>query len=189
MEICAKKDPMDQLEFYINQLDGRQTVSHICNRLQNLGYMDAPASSSHHGAFSGGLLKHSLKVTKVLIDLTNKNNLRWCNEVSPIVIGLFHDLCKCDNYVSNGSYYNENGICVEKFSYSKNKVLDGHGEKSVMVASTLMRLTEEEMFCIRYHMYMFEKGIDPSIINRVVTKYPNVLFTHVADMLAATQYV
>ena len=31
----------------------------------------------------------------------------------------------------------------------------GHGDKSVMIASMITKLTEEEVMCIRYHMGAF----------------------------------
>lgn len=47
-----------------------------------------------------------------------------------------------------------------------------------------MTLTEEEICCIRYHMGIFTKDYEWNDYTRAVRKYPNVLWTHQADMLA-----
>ena len=47
-----------------------------------------------------------------------------------------------------------------------------------------MTLTEEEIMCIRYHMGAYEKD-DWVQFDLAIKKYPNVLFTHTADMYAS----
>ena len=64
-------------------------------------------------------------------------------------------------------------------------LLEGHGDKSIMILSTMMRLTEEEVMCIRYHMGAFADKEEWNYYTRAVRKYPNVLWTHQADMLAS----
>lgn len=63
-----------------------------------MGFFDAPASINHHGAYSGALFDHSLAVTGALLDYTDKMGLTWSDARSPYIVGMFHDLCKCDNY-------------------------------------------------------------------------------------------
>ena len=38
------------------------------------------------------------------------------------------------------------------FEHSSDVLLKGHGDKSIMLLSQFMTLTEEEIMCIRYHM-------------------------------------
>lgn len=144
------------------------------NFLMTGGFMTAPASTKYHGAYEGGLLDHSLAVTNRLVDLTTKNGLVWQLPRSPIVVGLFHDICKCDQYVMLDGQY----------QYNDKLLLKGHGDKSVMILSQFMSLTEEEVLCIRYHMGAYEKD-DWDGFDRAIRKYPNVLWTHTADMLAS----
>ena len=140
-------------------------------------YFTAPASTKYHGNYEGGLFDHSFIVMNVLADLTKQNNLVWQREESPYIIGLFHDLCKVNQYKStpDGEF---------PYEYYKDCMLAGHGDKSVMVASTLLQLTEEEMLCIRYHMGAFVEKDEWNYYTRAVSKYPNVLWTHHADMIA-----
>lgn len=139
-------------------------------------YFTAPASTKYHGNYPGGLFDHSYTVANYLIDLTESEKLEWERPVSPIIVGLFHDLCKVDSYEKdmNGDY-----------TYNNNMLLKGHGDKSVMILSTLMQLTEEEVMCIRYHMGAFTDKEEWSDFTRAIHRYPNVLWTHTADMLAA----
>ena len=53
-----------------------------------------------------------------------------------------------------------------------------------MVLSQIHQLTEEEVFCIRYHMGAYEKE-EWDYFDKAIRKYPNVLWTHTADMLAS----
>ena len=43
----------------------------------------------------------------------------------------------------------------------------------------------EEVLCIRYHMGAFVSKEEWQDYTRAVNKYPNVLWTHTADMLAS----
>lgn len=40
------------------------------SQLDKMGFFDAPASTTHHGAYEGGLFDHSLAVAKALVKLT-----------------------------------------------------------------------------------------------------------------------
>ena len=68
----------------------------ITDQLDKMEFFTAPASTKYHGAYSGGLLDHSITVTKQLVTLTEKLGLQWQHPRSPYVVGMFHDLCKCD---------------------------------------------------------------------------------------------
>lgn len=139
-------------------------------------FFTAPASTKYHGNYEGGLFDHSFIVMNVLVDLTKQNNLQWQREESPYIIGMFHDLCKVNQYKpSDGEY---------PYEYRTDTLLKGHGDKSVMVASTLLQLTEEEMLCIRYHMGAFVEKEEWNLYTGAIHRYPNVLWTHHADMIA-----
>lgn len=142
------------------------------------GFKTAPASTKYHGAFDGGLYQHCCKVTEELVRLTNNLGLKWQRKDSPYIVGMFHDLCKIDQYEQT-----EDG-----YEYNRLPMLAGHGEKSIMLLSQFMTLTEEEMLCIRYHMGAYVKD-DWSGFDLAIKKYPNVLYTHTADMLASKLYV
>ena len=61
----------------------------------------------------------------------------------------------------------------------------GHGSKSILVLSPHIMLTEEESFCIRYHMGAFTDKDEWRFYSEAVHLYPNVLWTHTADMVAS----
>lgn len=137
-------------------------------------FLTAPASTKYHGACEGGLYMHSVAVADTLVDFTKKLGLQWQKERSPYIVGMFHDLCKVDQYTQT-----ENG-----YEHDEDTLLKGHGEKSIMLLSQFMTLTEEEIMCIRYHMGAYETE-NWKQFDLVIKKYPNVLFTHTADMYAS----
>jgi 23S rRNA maturation-related 3'-5' exoribonuclease YhaM len=135
----------------------------------------APASINHHGAYTGGLFEHSLVVTEQLLKLTKQLDLKWTYKESPYIVGMFHDLCKTDNYqcMPNGQW-----------EYKNETSLPGHGDKSVILALRLLHLTDEEILCIRWHMGAFDNKEKWNAYSRAVARYTNVLHTHTADMIA-----
>ena len=144
------------------------------------GFFTAPASMSHHGAFEGGLFEHSMQVTRELVALTKANMLEWNNPRSPYIVGMLHDLCKIDQYRKlddpdeKGRLYAWNDTPIK-----------GHGEKSVILLSQLMEMTEEEAECIRWHMGAFDEKENWQWFTQAIHKFPNVLWTHQADMIAS----
>jgi 23S rRNA maturation-related 3'-5' exoribonuclease YhaM len=165
--------------------------------LVNNRFFTAPASTKYHGAYEGGLYDHSKAVAKRLIELTHDNNLEWQRPESPFIVGMFHDLCKCDQYIpvySNEYESNEDGKLVisqkiNRYEYNTNTLLKGHGAKSVMLLSQFINLTEEEILCIRYHMGAYgneqEQKDEWKGFDQAIRKYQNVLWTHQADQLAS----
>lgn len=144
--------------------------------LVNNGFFTQAASTKFHGSYEGGLFDHSYAVMRHLLDLTDRLGLQWQREESPYIVGMFHDLCKIDQYVRlpDGRY---------KFIY--NTEVKGHGDKSVILLARLMPLTEEEMNCIRYHMGAFTEKEAWRTYTDAIHKYPNVMWTHTADMMAS----
>ena len=152
-------------------------------------FFDMPASVKYHGCHTGGLFEHSLSVTKHLVALTENNGLTWQHLRSPYIVGMFHDLCKIDQYRATRL----DGIPVTTeftqapvlWEYNPDMLLKGHGEKSVMLLAQHLTLTEEEIACIRYHMGAFTPKEEWNDYTRAVNLWPNVLWTHHADMLAS----
>ena len=148
-------------------------------KLQEGGYFTAPASTKYHGCYEGGLFDHSAKVAETLVELTICNKLKWQNPRSPWVVGMFHDICKMDCY--NPSVDEEN----RTYSYSEDTLYKGHGDKSIILLSPFLSLTHEDIACIRYHMGAFTEKDEWKYYTRAIQKYPNVLWTHHADMIAS----
>lgn len=151
-------------------------------------FFTAPASTKYHGNYAGGLFDHSFVVAKFLVRLTEDNHLTWKNPRSPYIVGMFHDLCKIDQYRHPASRLIADGVTVMdsfKWEYNPDTLLKGHGDKSVMLLSQFYTLTDEEIMCIRYHMGAFTDKSEWNDYTRAVSQYPNVLWTHQADMLAS----
>ena len=153
--------------------------------LQRHRMLDAPASTKYHGAWPGGWFDHSLCVMQQLVLLTERNGLNWQRPESPYIVGFFHDACKLDQYVE---VRQEDGKPV--YAWNQNTLFKGHGEKSVLLLAALgAQLTEEEVACIRYHMGAFIDKEQWNDYTRAVERYPNVLWTHTADMIASHVYM
>lgn len=145
-------------------------------------FIKAPASKKYHGNYPGGLYEHSLTVTQSLMKLTDKLNLTWEREASPLIVGLFHDLCKIDAYEELPVLKDDPAA----YKHSSAPVIDGHGEKSIIYLQQYIDLTEEEIACIRWHMGAYERDTSKwEYYDRAIRKYPNVLYTHTADMIAS----
>lgn len=158
------------------------------NYLLEAGFFTAPASTKYHGAYEGGLYDHSENVMEALVELTKRNDLKWQRSESPFIIGMFHDLCKIDSYKRPIIAETLGGDTIPdptKWEYNKNTFYTGHGDKSVLMLAAHIQLTEEEIACIRYHMGAFTDQSEWSYYTNAVHKYPNVLWTHTADMIAA----
>lgn len=148
------------------------------------GFFHAPASTQYHGSYEGGLFDHSYEVTKALIHLTTVCGLRWHRAVSPYIVGMFHDLCKVDCY-RHPIAEDPCAIDTRTWEHRKDMTLRGHGDKSVMLLAMHTTLTEEEVMCIRYHMGAFTEKEEWRYYTTAVKNFPNVLWTHTADMLAS----
>ena len=182
-------------EFHGDEIANKYLVNKdLINYLKSDGFFTAPASTKYHGAYEGGLYDHSRQVTIELENLTNRLELKWLRPESPFLVGMFHDLCKCDQYKlvrdnPETIYHGDNGSIIHTlatyhYEYNDKILLKGHGDKSVMILSQFVTLTEEETLCIRYHMGAYDKN-DWEGLDLAMRKYPNVWMTHTADMLAS----
>ena len=149
--------------------------------LYDNGFFTAPASTKYHGNYEGGLFDHSFTMMNILVELSAKNDLHWQRAASPFIVGMLHDLCKIDQYKPN----KPESVDEPPYVYNTSTLLKGHGDKSVMMIASHLQLTEEEVMCIRYHMGAFTDKEEWNDYTRAVHKYPNVLWTHHADMIAS----
>lgn len=151
----------------------------LVDELDEVGYFTAPASTKYHGSYEGGLFDHSYAMARCLELMTDQMGLEWQDDRSPWVIGLFHDLCKCDAYIKQ-----EDGT----YKYNEEQLLPGHAEKSIILTQTMVfspQLDDEQIACIRFHMGAYEGEKVWRNYDRAIKRYPNVLWTHTADMYAS----
>lgn len=145
-------------------------------------FFTAPASSKYHLTYEGGLVQHTLHVVNTLEWLTAHMDLEWGKARSPIVVGMLHDLCKINTYVRDGVEwkFNPHGKYAD---YVKN---GEHGLLSLRIAHNCgVILTREEEACIHFHMGEWTKDGMGITYTEMVQKYPNLLWTHTADMYAS----
>lgn len=160
--------------------------------LEKSDFFTAPASTRYHGAYKGGLLRHSLNVYECLVEylarerVQEKYGMKFSEE-SAAIVALLHDVCKVNFYtVSMRNSKNEQTGQWEKVPYyTINDTLPyGHGEKSVYMVSGFMRLTRDEAMAIRWHMG-FSGVEDKNTIGRALEMYPLAFALQVADMEAS----
>lgn len=170
----------------------REGSDKLLEFLEKSDFFTAPASTRYHGAYKGGLLRHSLNVYECLVEYLARERVQEKYEIkfseeSAAIVALLHDVCKVNFYtVSMRNSKNEQTGQWEKVPYyTINDTLPyGHGEKSVYMVSGFMRLTRDEAMAIRWHMGF--SGIeDKNTIGKALEMYPLAFALHVADMEAS----
>jgi len=129
----------------------REGIENLLAWLDGTDFYSAPASTSKHGAYEGGLLNHSMNVYKLLVNF-NKN-IKCEREDSLIIAGLLHDVCKTNMYIKGIKNVKTPGKreWTEKEVYMiEDELPIGHGEKSVYLLMKHIDLTEEEAIAIRW---------------------------------------
>lgn len=148
--------------------------------LKRMGYFHAPASKGHHLAVKGGLVRHSLNVTKRLVRLSDAIGVKWSRDESPYLVGMLHDLVKCQCYRLNPD--------GKTYSYVQPK-WPGHGVASVMIATVELgiQLNPDEAAAITYHMGAFGlTGRAMDEFDAALDAFPGpIIATHTADWSAA----
>ena len=157
-------------------------------------FFTAPSSTRFHGAYEGGLVEHSLNVYECLKDYLNRPRTKelYGMDYTPetiAVTALLHDICKVGFYaVDYRNAKNEQGVWEKVPYYTVRDTLpSGHGEKSVYMIQSVMRLTRDEAFAIRYHMGC-SGNEDKNSVGRALEMFPLALAVNVADM-EATYYL
>ena len=165
----------------------REGIEKVIDFLEKSDFFTAPASTRFHGSEEGGLLKHSLKVYEILEKKVATSVLPIeVDEATIRITALLHDICKTNFYtVDYRNAKNEMGVW-EKVPFYKieDTIPYGHGEKSVMMITEFMKLTNEEKYAIRWHMGYTEPKELYNTIGVAYTKYPFALLMHEADLEA-----
>lgn len=185
---------MNNKERYISLLEtlilSRDGMGELLKFLSESDFFYAPASTKYHGNYAGGLLEHSLNVHDVLCEEVKQSCYKNSfNKDSLVIVSLLHDICKTNFYKEELKWKKDKNNQWE--SYMAFVIDDqepyGHGEKSVMMISKYIKLTDEEMYAIRWHMGAFDnavKGGDYGM-NKTFEKYPLALALHLSDMKAS----
>lgn len=179
------------LEIYREKIT-RPGAEEFLKWLESTDFFTAPASTRFHLSRPGGLVEHSIHVYERLSALKESEwNFHPDMDLSDetiAIVGLLHDICKVNFYdVEMRNRKNDQGQW-EKYPFYvvKDQLPYGHGEKSVYIISSFMKLTREEAMAIRWHMGFSDtefKGGGFSVGN-AFEKFPLAVLTHIADLQA-----
>lgn len=177
----------------------REGVEYVIEDLESLGFFEAPASSTQHLNYDGGLVEHSLNVYDMAVMLKEQIIARRPDlekllpTESIIIASLLHDVCKADIYRkvmrrrkdAIGTYEEYQAYEVD---YSNLPI--GHGEKSViMILRSGMYLEDDEVIAIRWHMSAWDLPFQSFELSKSLNvardKSPLCSLIHTADTLAA----
>lgn len=177
-----QEETMQVFRGYFNYIN-RPGADDLLQWMDTNGFFEAPASKRHHGAEPGGLAKHSVNVFRRLLWLNAEEEKRQQSpqyDLETVAIcGLLHDLCKID------AYRKSEFEGVTEYQLTKNFPA-GHGEKSVILILQFMRLTQEEILAIRWHMGQYDfyargGGYDT---DNAFRQSKLAVMLHIADMIA-----
>lgn len=173
------------LNNYFNQAFGIGDWPMYSGALAGIGYFMQPASKGHHLARKGGLMRHSVNVTRWLVALTDALGVCWPRKESPYLVGMLHDLvkCKCYRPVPCTEY------CESPSWEYVQPEYPGHGACSVAIAAELgIHLMREEIAAITFHMGPWGVGkeySDQELKAAMRAFAPQIIATHTADWYAA----
>ncbi len=165
----------------------RQGIEDLLAFLEKSDFYTAPASTRFHGSKEMGLLEHSMKVYEILKQkVTNSSIPIDTTEETIRIVALLHDICKTNFYkIDYRNAKNSLGVWEKVPYYTVDDTIPyGHGEKSVMMISEYIKLTNEEKYAIRWHMGYTEPKELYTTIGTAYKKYPLALLTHEADLEA-----
>ena len=183
----------------ILQSTNRTGIEKVLQKLDELGFFEAPASTKFHLSCKGGLLEHSMNVYEAAVMLREQavKERPELEELLPMdsvaICTLLHDTCKADIYKEgilsrkNADGYWEKYLGYQ-VDYSTGLPL-GHGEKSViMLLSWGLELKPEEMMAIRWHMTAWDLPMQSpehkESLNAAKAKTPLVSLVQLADGFA-----
>jgi len=164
------RDGIDKLMYWISTTD----------------FFVAPSSTRYHGAEPGGLVAHSIAVYKRLKAMQEDED-----DESIAIAALFHDICKADMYKQ--SFRNVKNDVTGKwekvtcYEIEEKGIPLGHGEKSMFILMNFIKLTDDEVAAIRWHMgfSVAENQFEKPSLTRAMQMYKLVLKLQTADSQAA----
>jgi hypothetical protein len=113
-------------------------------------WLTCPASTRHHLNVPGGLIQHSLMVTRTLLDVRDTLSPDYSDEAC-VMVGLFHDVGKVG--APGKPYYQVVRGTNGELGYKVNDdlVAMGMAVRSLYLIAPYVKLTDEEAQAICYH--------------------------------------
>ena len=181
------------LEIYRENIT-RPGAEEFLKWLESTDFFTAPASTRFHLSRPGGLVEHSIHVYERLLKLCDTENgekflsAKLPDDETIAICGLLHDICKANFYgVEMRNRKNEQGQWEKYPFYVVNDQLPyGHGEKSVYIISSFMKLSREEAMAIRWHMGFSDNEFKAGgySVGNAFEMFPLAVLTHIADLQA-----
>ena len=167
----------------------REGMDSLIDFLEKSDFFKAPASTRFHGDHEGGLAEHSFKVYEILKEKVRIAGLDVPEE-TVIISALLHDICKTNFYKIDYRNAKNSLGAWEKVPYYtiEDTIPYGHGEKSVMMLTEYIKLTNNEKYSIRWHMGFSEPKELYNTLGQAFAKYPLALLLHEADLEATYFY-
>lgn len=170
----------------------RRGAKELLDWLSSQDFFTAPASTKYHLAKDGGLCEHSIHVYERLrklysLEICDGGELTPEQEETVAVVGLLHDLCKVGFYDVEMRNKKVDGQWVQVPSYVCNDKLPyGHGEKSVYIIRSFMKLSQEEAMAIRWHMGFSDNDFKAGGygVSNAFSMYKLPVIAHIADLEA-----
>ena len=174
----------EQVKTMLQEIN-REGMTELIEFLDKSDYYEAPASTKYHGAYKGGLIEHSYKVYEILSKKVKDHEMEVSEETVRIIT-LLHDLCKVNFYKTDyRNAKNAKGEWEKVPYYTIDDTIPyGHGEKSVMMITEYLKLTNEEKYSIRWHMGFSEPREVYSALGDAFKKYPLAILLYEADLEA-----
>ena len=163
----------------------REGIENLIKWLIGTDFFTAPASTRFHSNYEGGLCQHSLNVYEVFRKKCEDNRVSLAED-NIIIAALLHDICKANYYISSTRNVKKDGkwIQVPFYTVDDQNPL-GHGEKSCLILQTFIKLTKEELYCIRWHMGGYEPKENLNTISTAWNMCRPAVLLHTADLEAS----
>lgn len=190
---------MTELEIRTNLESNKRQIVNILNKVERPGidkliewlekndFFTAPASTRFHSNYEGGLAEHSLNVYKLLKRKVEEHEFKLSDDTVAIC-ALLHDICKVNFYkLTTRNKKNDVTGKWEKvpFYLVEDDVPLGHGEKSIIILSTFINLSLDEMYAIRAHMGGYEPKENYNMVSGCWNKCKWAVLLHAADLEAS----
>ncbi len=175
----------------------RPGMDELLKWLEKTDFFVAPASTKFHGNYKGGLLEHSLHVYDKAAELCAKYPDIEISSDSIVIAALFHDLTKANYYVQDfknvkvykdgGTRHDEHGAFdweTQPYYKVDDRLPLGHGEKSVIILQSFIKLSRDEIYAIRWHMGGFDSAVKGGdyAMSKAYEICPFAVILHMADI-------
>lgn len=174
----------------------KEGVDKLIKYLASSDFYTAPASTRFHGNYAGALAEHSINVAALFLEKNQQLGLGF-PENTCLLAALCHDLCKVNFYAveyKNQKVYDERGSKSDakgRFDWQtvpcfvvEDSFPCGHGEKSVIMLQNFLRLTQDEILLIRWHMGPFAAANEYDFSSALKFR-PEIAGLYTADLEAS----